>query len=273
MLGTQGRHAPPTPPPNKEPAVARKPLIAGNWKLNLGPGAARATAALMARDLAPLAAQVDFALFPTALSVAAVVEAVGEAPIGVGVQEVAAKVSGAVTGANSAVMAREAGCTWMLAGHSERRQLFGETDEGVRDKLRLGLDAGLLPILCIGETLAEREAGQVTAVTERQLAVALEPLREADMARVTIAYEPVWAIGTGRTASPAQAQEVHAALRAWLRQRFSPAVADATRILYGGSVKPDNAAELLAQPDLDGALVGGASLRAGTFLDIARAAL
>lgn len=221
---------------------------------------------------AAAAADVDVVLFPTALSVAAVVDAVGAAPIGVGVQEVAARPCGALTGTNSAVMAREAGCTWMLAGHSERRQLFGETDEGVRDKTRAGLDAGLLPIVCVGETLEERRAGQVDAVTQRQLRVALEGLAPEDVARVTIAYEPVWAIGTGETASPEQAQAVHAALRGWLRAHQPAGLADQLRLLYGGSVKPDNAAALLACPDIDGALIGGASLRVGPLSDIIAAA-
>jgi len=244
----------------------RRPLIAGNWKLNLGPGAAGALAVYL-RDALAARDDADVVVFPTALSIPAVAAELDGSGIGVGVQEIAAIVSGAMTGANSAVMAREAGCTWMLCGHSERRQYFAETDEGVGAKAKAGLDAGLYPIICIGETLEERKAGRVDAVTQRQLAAALAPLSPAELELVTIAYEPVWAIGTGETATPEQAQEVHAALRAWLRAHHPP-IAERARILYGGSVKPGNAATLLSQPDIDGALVGGASLRVGDFLGI-----
>lgn len=248
----------------------RRPLIAGNWKLNLGPGAAAALAVCLREELAACEG-VELVVCPTALAIPAVVAELADTRIGVGIQEIAAVPSGALTGANSAVMAREAGCTWMLAGHSERRQHFGETDAGVAAKTRAGLAAGLAPIVCIGETLEERRAGQVDAVTHRQLGKALEGLDRAQLAALTIAYEPVWAIGTGETASPEQAQEVHASLRAWLRAHHG-GLADTIRILYGGSVKADNAAALLGCPDIDGALVGGASLRVSDFADIANAA-
>lgn len=248
----------------------RRPLIAGNWKLNLGPGAAAAYAVGL-RDALVGVLDVDVVVFPTALSVGAVAEALEGSPIEVGIQEVAAVASGALTGANSAVMAREAGCTWMLTGHSERRQHFAETDEGVQKKTRFGLSAGIVPIVCIGETLAERRAGQVEAVTRRQLGVAIEGLPSEVVAAVVIAYEPVWAIGTGETATPEQAQEVHASLRAFLRERH-PGVADQVRILYGGSVKADNARALLSRPDIDGALVGGASLQINEMVAIVSAA-
>lgn len=248
----------------------RTPLIAGNWKLNLGPGAAGALA-LYLRDALADAGGVDVVVFPTALSVGAVVAALGNGPIGVGVQEIAAITSGALTGANSAVMAREAGCAWALIGHSERRQHFGETDEAVGHKVRAALSAGLWPMVCVGETLDERRAGRVDEVTQRQLGAALDGLGADAIAAIAIAYEPVWAIGTGETASPEQAQEVHASLRAWLRSRH-PSVAGGVRLLYGGSVKADNARDLLRQPDIDGALVGGASLRVGDFAAIVDAA-
>lgn len=251
--------------------MPRVPLIAGNWKLNLGP----ADASAVARALVPAVANrgdVEVALFPTALSLAAVVEATGGSGITVGVQEIHHAPSGAYTGTNSAPMAREAGCTWALIGHSERRQLFGETDEGVQDKVRAALDAGLLPMVCVGETLAQRDGGQVESVITDQLAKALGTLRPDEVATVTFAYEPVWAIGTGRTASPAQAQHAHAALRDHLRGRYPAFVAEQCRILYGGSVKPGNAAELLACADIDGALVGGASLKADSFAGIVSAA-
>ena len=248
----------------------RRPLIAGNWKLNLGPGAGAALAVYL-RDALAAEDGVDVVVFPTALAIGAVAAELAGTAIGVGVQEVGAIASGALTGANSAVMAREAGCTWMLTGHSERRQHFAETDAGVGAKVRAGLAAGLYPIVCVGETLTERKAGRVDEVTRRQLGAALEGLAPHEVLALTIAYEPVWAIGTGETASPEQAQEVHASLRTWLRAHY-PAAADTLRILYGGSVKADNARSLLSRPDIDGALVGGASLRLGDFVDIITAA-
>ncbi|MBW2523660.1 MAG: triose-phosphate isomerase [Deltaproteobacteria bacterium] len=249
----------------------RKPLIAGNWKLNLGPAAATSLSEYLVREIEGLG-DVDVLVFPTALSIPAVVQSLAGSAIAVGVQEVAGVASGALTGANSAVMAREAGCTWMLTGHSERRQHFGETDQGVQAKVQAGLAAGLQVMICIGETLEERRAGKVDEVTQRQLAVALEGLDDAALARVAIAYEPVWAIGTGVTATVDQAQEVHAALRGWLDGRRSATVAARTRILYGGSVNAKNAQELLDCQDVDGALVGGASLNVGSFADIVLAA-
>ncbi|PIE20220.1 MAG: triose-phosphate isomerase [Proteobacteria bacterium] len=249
----------------------RRPLIAGNWKLNLGPGAAGALASYLARELGARHG-VDVAVFPTALSIGPVVAALSGTAIGVGVQEIAAMTSDAMTGANSAVMAREAGCTWALVGHSERRQHFGETDAGVRAKTRAALDAGLSPIVCVGETLDERRTGRVQPVILRQLEQGLAGFDAAALSRVTLAYEPVWAIGTGETASPAQAQQVHGLIRAWLYSRLPRAVGDGLRILYGGSVKPGNAKSLLSQADIDGALVGGASLQVGAFAAIADAA-
>lgn len=248
-----------------------RPLICGNWKLHLGPAAAASLARYLDRRLQHRDA-VDVVVFPTALSAAGVVAALSSSGIEVGIQEVAAVASGALTGANSAVMAREAGCTWMLTGHSERRQHFAETDEGVRDKIKAGLAAGLRPVVCVGETLEERNAGRVDEVTRRQLAVAFEGLTPEQWARVTLAYEPVWAIGTGVTATPEQAQQVHASVREWLRANGSPALAAGMRILYGGSVHADNAAALLGCPDIDGALVGGASLQVDSFAAIVAAA-
>jgi len=249
----------------------RRRLICGNWKLNLGPASAAALAGFLRERLAEHG-DVEIAVFPTALSVPGVLAALAGSDIGVGIQEVAAVPSGALTGANSAVMAREAGCRWMLAGHSERRQFFAETDEGVRDKIRAGLAAGLRPVACVGETLAQRQAGEVQSVIRRQLDKALEGLSPAQTSDMALAYEPVWAIGTGVNATPEQAQEVHAFVRDWLRSRFSPEVAQGVRILYGGSVNAGNASKLLGCPDIDGALVGGASLQVGAFADIVSAA-
>jgi triosephosphate isomerase len=179
---------------------------------------------------------------------------------------------GAFTGQVSAPMLVDAGCRYVLVGHSERRQFFGDTDEAVQKKTRAALAAGLHPVVCVGETLPERESGRTLDVVGRQVRAALSGLDASQIGRLTVAYEPVWAIGTGKTASSAQAQEVHAALRAILRE-LAPAAADSIRILYGGSVKPDNASELLSQPDVDGALVGGASLKALDFAGIIQGAL
>lgn len=249
----------------------RRPFIAGNWKLNLGPAAAAAHATGLREALAGRG-DVDVAVFPTAVSIAAVVPALAESGIEVGIQEIHAAASGAFTGTNGAGFAREAGCTRALIGHSERRQLFGETDAGVHAKIGAAFAAGLLPVVCVGETLAERDGGQVEAVLVRQLAGALDGVPVDQLAAITLAYEPVWAIGTGRTASPAQAQEAHALLRGWLRAHYPAYVAEEIRIQYGGSVTAGNAAELLACPDVDGALVGGASLKLADFALIVAAA-
>jgi len=250
--------------------MSRTPFIAGNWKLNKGPAEAAALASSL-RELTADRGRVTVAVYPTALSIGAVVPVLAGSEIGVGVQEVEAAPSGALTGGNAAVMAKEAGCTYSLVGHSERRQLWGETDAGCAAKLVASYAAGLLPTLCIGETLEQRRAGQVEAVVTGQLEHGVAQLTDDQIATLTIAYEPVWAIGTGETATPAQAQAVHATIRAWLRARVGDA-ADDIRIQYGGSVKPSNAAELLACPDIDGALVGGASLTAESFAAIIAAA-
>lgn len=248
----------------------RTPFIAGNWKLHHGPAAAAALATELKSVLADRG-DTTVAVFPTALSLASVIPALAGSGIHVGVQEIEAVASGARTGGNSAEMARELGCGYALIGHSERRQHWGETDASVRAKVDAARTAGLLPMVCVGETLDERDAGRVEDVIFRQVGAALAGLDADVVASITLAYEPVWAIGTGRSASPAQAQEVHAALRKWLTDAYPPFVAEQTRILYGGSVKPTNAAELLACPDIDGALVGGASLKADSFAGIVAA--
>jgi triosephosphate isomerase len=250
--------------------MGRQPFVAGNWKLNLGPAAATELARGLREKLAGHAG-VTIAVFPTALSIPAVVPVLRGSEIGVGVQEIEAQPSGAFTGANSAPMAREVGCDYALVGHSERRQLWGETDERCAAKLVAALGAGLLPVYCVGETLEERRAGRVEAVVFRQLEVGLGRLAPDQIGALTLAYEPVWAIGTGENATPDQAQAVHAAIRGWLRSSYG-AVADDVRIQYGGSVKADNAAELMSCPDVDGALVGGASLSADGFAAIVKAA-
>jgi triosephosphate isomerase len=178
--------------------------------------------------------------------------------------------SGAYTGEISGPMLKDAGCSHVIVGHSERRQYFGETDETVNKKLKAAFASLLTPIFCVGETLAEREQGRTFAVVERQVSKGLEGVSAGDAKKLVLAYEPVWAIGTGKTATPAQAQEVHASIRALVAKIYGQELADEMRIQYGGSVKGDNVAELMKQPDLDGALVGGASLKADSFISIVR---
>ncbi len=249
--------------------MLRTPLFAANWKLNHGPSDARA---FMQRFLAETPRQTDRTLlfFPPALSVAAVVDSVRERPdLVVGVQQVHSESSGAFTGENSVAMARDAGARAVLIGHSERRHVFGETDAATARKMRLAFDAHLIPMLCVGETLEEREAGSTESVVLRQLAAGLSELSEAEVTGVVLAYEPVWAIGTGRTATPQDASAIHAVLRAELRRRIGDR-AGHTAICYGGSVNRGNAQALLSSPDVDGLLVGGASLDADGWSAITR---
>ncbi|MFT6817919.1 MAG: triosephosphate isomerase [Myxococcota bacterium] len=250
--------------------MSRVRTIGGNWKLNLGP----AEAAKVATEL--VAAVHDrgdtrVTIFPTAISLTAVVAAVHGSGIRVGIQDVHTADSGAYTGANSATLARAAGATAALVGHSERRHVFGDSDDVVHCKLLQCLDAGLLATLCIGETLAQRDAEQTQAILAHQLKTGLGSLEADRVATLTLAYEPVWAIGTGRTASPDMAQEAHAFIRSWLRQNYPSWVADDVCIQYGGSMKPANAADLLSCPDIDGGLVGGAALKAESFSAIIHA--
>jgi triosephosphate isomerase len=252
--------------------MARTKFVCGNWKMHRTAGEARALVRELAPLLEPARGKVQVAVAPPFTALAAVAEAVGGAGIELAAQDVHWEAQGAFTGEVSAAMLKDVGARHCIVGHSERRQLFGETDESVAKKARALLAAGVLPIVCVGETLAEREANRTMAVVERQVRAALGGLPGADLARLTVAYEPVWAIGTGKTATTAQAQEVHAAIRALLRE-LGGGAADEVRIQYGGSVKPDNAADLMAQPDVDGALVGGASLKAEDFSQIVKGAL
>jgi triosephosphate isomerase len=246
-------------------------LIAGNWKMNLDRAAAVALAqAVVAR--AGEAPQVELAVCPPFVYLDAVAALVRGTPVALGAQNMYFEKSGAFTGEVSAGMLLDLGCKYVILGHSERRHILGETDGLVNRKTLAALAAGLNPIVCVGETLAEREAGQTAAVICRQFDGSLAGLSADQVLRVVIAYEPVWAIGTGRVATTAQAEHVHIDLRKLLRERYNSAVAGSTRIQYGGSVKPDNAAELLACENIDGALVGGASLKAGDFLAIAAGA-
>ena len=247
----------------------RRPLIAGNWKMNHG----GASACTLAADIAKKTAsydKVDVLVAPPFTALAAVAHELDKTRIAVAAQNLHAKDSGAFTGEVSALMLLESGAKWVIIGHSERRQLFGETDVSVAEKVGAALAKGLRPIACVGETLAEREAGQTLAVVSRQVD-AFATMLAAQAGTGVIAYEPVWAIGTGKVAGPEQAQEVHAAIRAQLG-KIGRDFAEKTLILYGGSVKGANAAGLLACADVDGALVGGASLDAADFAAIAGAA-
>ena len=254
----------------------RKPIVAGNWKMNLDGAKSRSLAEAVA-SRAVEAANVDLVLCPPALYATTVAAALGivggVAPSGValGGQNAHEKESGAFTGEVAPGMLRDIGSHYCILGHSERRSLFGETDTLVNAKVKAVLAAGLTPIVCVGESLTERESGRTESVVTEQVLGSLAGIPAADLAKIVVAYEPVWAIGTGKVATPQQAQDVHALIRSLLARLSSPTVADTVRIQYGGSVKPDNAAELAACPDIDGALVGGASLKADDFLAIARA--
>jgi triosephosphate isomerase len=244
-----------------------KPVFAANWKMNHGPSDARAFLRAFLAHL-PRGDRRTLVFFPPAITVPSVLDALADRPeVFVGVQNVHHEAAGAFTGEISAPMARDAGARMVLVGHSERRHVFGETDEQTAKKCELVIRAGLIPMLCVGETLDEREAGHTEAVVLRQLAAGLGGLDNAQVASVVIAYEPVWAIGTGRTATPDDASAVHAAIRRALRERVGDR-AVVMPILYGGSVNRGNAKLLLAAPDVDGLLVGGASLDAGNWAAI-----
>ncbi len=247
----------------------KRALIAGNWKMNHGTQAGRALARAVAAG-ANGAANVDLVVSPPATILAAVASDLEGTPVEVAAQNMHQSGSGAFTGELSAEMLKDAGCKWVILGHSERRQYFAETDASVAEKTEAALAAGLRPIVCIGETLEEREAGKTLEVVGRQLQ-AVQTILAKQPGVAAIAYEPVWAIGTGKVATTEQAQEVHAAIRAQLAS-VSSELAEQTRILYGGSVKPSNAKDLLSCADIDGALVGGASLKAEDFLGIAAGA-
>ncbi len=245
----------------------RRPIIAGNWKMNLD----RAASVALADEVAAGARQfdqVELAVCPPFVYLDAVSARLAGSSVGLGAQDMYDQPNGAFTGEIGAAMLLDVGCRYVILGHSERRQLLGETDGAVHRKTKAALAAGLIPIVCVGELLAEREGGLTAAVIARQFAGSLGGLALEEIERVVIAYEPVWAIGTGKVATPAQAQEVHADLRKLIEKHYNAAVARRVRIQYGGSVKPSNAAELLSQPDIDGALVGGASLKASDFLGI-----
>ena len=250
----------------------RRPVVAGNWKLHCGPTEAQRLARDIRNALLGSRHPVDVLLCPPFVSLAAVRDVVRGGPIGLGAQNLYWEDKGAWTGEVSGPLLRDAGCTHVIVGHSERRQHFGETDASVERRVRAALAAGLTPIVCVGETLHQRESGITDQIVSTQIRAGLGGLSDAQWGQVILAYEPVWAIGTGRTATPEQAQEVHRSIRSLVADLAGAARAAALRIQYGGSVKAGNAAELMAQPDVDGALVGGASLDAGEFVRIVEAA-
>jgi triosephosphate isomerase len=245
----------------------RTPFIAGNWKMNLTSSESRDLARRLVDSCGQLPG-IDMVLAPPATSLNVVLGLVRGSRIEVAAQNCHWKVSGAYTGEISPEMIREIGCKYVIVGHSERRLFFGETDETVNKRLHAAHRAGLFPIVCIGESLDLREAGRTMEAVAAQLKGGLKDLPDEKMRNTTIAYEPVWAIGTGKTATPDQAQEVHAYLRGLLKELYGSGVADVVRIQYGGSVKPSNVKELMDMEDIDGALVGGASLQADSFQGI-----
>lgn len=248
----------------------RKPLIAGNWKMNLD-GAGASGLARAISDASPSYGKVDLLVCPPFVYLKTVGSVLEGGTVLLGAQNMSHEKSGAFTGEISASMLKDCGATHVILGHSERRHIYKETDADVNKKTLAAHAAGLVPIVCVGELLEEREAGKTAEVIRTQFDGSLAGVSPELMAATVIAYEPVWAIGTGKVATPQQAEEVHADLRKLIAERYNAATADKVRILYGGSVKPDNAAELLGQPNVDGALIGGASLKAEDFLAIAAA--
>lgn len=249
----------------------RRYLVAGNWKMNTNRTSGVELAHAVAEGSGAATDTVDVLLCPPFPYLIPVVEAVRGSQVRVGAQNCYFEESGAFTGEVSADMLLDTGATAVILGHSERRHVLGETDQDINRKLTKALGKGLQVLLCVGELLSERESGQTEAVLDQQMAGGLAGITADQFANIVIAYEPVWAIGTGVTASPEQAEQAHLHLRNWLQTTYGKEVAESTRILYGGSVKGSNAAELLGQPNVDGALVGGASLKADDFLPIIQA--
>ncbi len=248
----------------------RKPVIAGNWKMFKLLGEAVDTA-LSLKPMVANANHCDVVIAPVFTALKTVADRLEGSNIGLAAQNCAATNEfGAHTGEVTAGMLKDAGCSHVIIGHSERRQFYGETDESANQKVKAAIEAGLTAIVCVGEQLAERESGNAKTVVGSQLKGSLSGLTVSDMERIIVAYEPVWAIGTGKTASPEQAQEMHGHIRRNVETTHGKAVADSMRILYGGSVKPENIRVLMEQPDIDGALVGGASLEAEVFAKIVK---
>lgn len=251
----------------------RRPVIAGNWKMNTCRESASTLVAALRAEVPAPRDDVDVVVCPPYPYLALAVSSAGDSGVEVGGQDAWTEASGAFTGEVACEMLQDVGCKWVILGHSERRQINGESDELINTKVHKGLSTGLKVILCVGELLEQRESNQTEAVLEQQMTGGLANVDAAAMANVVIAYEPVWAIGTGKVASEEQAEAAHAFLRSWLESRFNADVAASVRILYGGSVKPDNAVGLLSQANVDGALVGGASLKAESFIPIIQAGI
>ena len=253
--------------------MARKVFIAGNWKMNKTAAEAKALCEALKESLAPLAGKVEVAVCPTFTSLATAVEVLKGSNVKVGAQNIHWAENGAFTGEISGAMLKEIGVEYVIIGHSERRQYFGETDETVNKRMQAALANGLKPILCIGETLEEREGNKTEAVLEQQIKGAFADICECKMDQITIAYEPVWAIGTGKTATPEMAEETHAFIRKTIAALYNQEIADAMVIQYGGSMKPENAQALVAQADIDGGLIGGAALKADSFTALVTTAI
>lgn len=248
----------------------RRPFVAGNWKMNLNRAECEALTKGIVEGLSGDACEVG--ICPPSIYLDVVTAAAKGSSVGVGAQNMYHEPKGAFTGEISAAMISDLGCKYVILGHSERRNVLGESNEDVNKKLVAALAGGLIPIVCLGELLEQREAGETASVIQGQFDGSFAGISAADMQKCVIAYEPVWAIGTGKVATPEQAEEVHADLRKLMADRYNAETSDAVRIQYGGSVKPDNAKELLSQPNIDGALVGGASLKSDSFLAIIEAA-
>jgi triosephosphate isomerase len=250
----------------------RKKIIAGNWKLNNNSQQAIELVTALKRELMDIT-KVDIVVCPVFTVLRDVNDVLLETNIGLGAQNCYWEDSGAFTGEISASMAKDTGAQYVIIGHSERRQFFGETDETVNKRIKAALKHGLIPIVCVGEVLSERESGKTNDVIKVQITGGLAGFTADEMSKMIIAYEPVWAIGTGKVATPQQAQDVHKFIRDLLASMFNVTVANSVRIQYGGSVKPDNVKDLMGQPDIDGALVGGASLKADSFAAIVKGSM
>ncbi len=250
----------------------RKPVIAGNWKMNKTIKEAIELVNSLKRELIDIQ-EVELIVCPVYTALSDVSDLLIDSNISLGAQNVYWESSGAFTGEISTAMLKDAGCKYVIIGHSERRKYFNETDETVNKRIKAAQSVGLTPIFCVGETLEEREADKTIDVVKKQLAGGLEGLEKDALLNLIIAYEPVWAIGTGKTATPEQAQEVHSFIRSWLVENCSEEIGESLRILYGGSVKPANIKELMRQGDIDGALVGGASLDSSSFVEIVKNSL
>ncbi len=250
----------------------RKKVIAGNWKMNKNLGESLSLIKEIKLAMLNISGKVDVIVCPPFTSLETGANLLKESPVKLGAQNMHFEDSGAFTGEISASMLKSVGCEYVILGHSERRTIFNENDEMINKKLKKALSSALKPIFCVGETLEEREANRTEKVIEKQIIEGLAGIPESEMKNIIIAYEPVWAIGTGKTATPAQAEEVHVFIRNLVKRLYSPSVSDSIIIQYGGSVKPDNSKELLNMPNIDGALVGGACLKADSFVEIIKSA-